>query len=207
MINQKLSRWHLLRLSYFSIIWAIYAPIPIVMIVLGWFFVPLAAFFGAYYGIYDQLKDQKGEFPIVYHFTWPFMYPWDNDEDGIANQTYWIAPNYFLQIVYWSCVRNPVNNLRFVPYLKLDIDPTKVQFIGNLDDVEKYDTKIPQWFLCWQGIKSCIYIQWKMFGGLWRFWLGWKVYPTDVNGVTPYRKNGAGFATQFKRVAKLVKVS
>lgn len=33
-------------------------------------------------------------------------------------------------------------------------------------------------------------------------WIGWKIYPHDILGMDPtdYRFEGAGFATQFKRI-------
>lgn len=189
--------------------WILYLILDSIFYIFGWILVPTAAAFKAY------KKENE-----LYHFTWPFMFPWDNYGDGIANDTYYKAPNMFLQILYWSCVRNPTNNLRIVPILSCNIDPSKVDFIGNFGSkkqlfalsklfnqpettkeiINKYDTKVPQWFFAWQGLYSNFYWQFMMRGHLWRFWIGWKIYPTDVYGVTEYRKFGAGFALQFKKV-------
>jgi hypothetical protein len=182
--------------------------------------VPLAALCGAYVKTDDNLyKPADGP---IYHFTWPIMFIWDNFEDGIANKNYYVAPNMFLQIVYWSCLRNPANNLRIVPYLSLMINRDKVHFIGSLgnsdyfrkmifskniapnmayDILHDYDTEIPHWFFAWQGIYSNFYWHFHLFGKLRRFWIGWKIYPTDiVGGPYGYRDKGAGFALQFKVV-------
>ncbi len=152
---------------------------------------------------------------VTWHFKDNFMWLWDNYEDGIANDTYWKAPNMFLQIVYWSCLRNPVNNLRIVKFLSCHIKPEKVKFVGSFghtpsvlmkdnpviaDSIYQYDTKIPQWFFAWQDFYSTFYWQFRFFKKLYRFWIGWKIYPTDIYGVTEYRKFGAGFTLQFKKV-------
>ena len=178
-------------------------------ILLGWILIPIAAACGAYEAY--QGHDGAGTPRVQYRFTWKFMWLWDNEEDGIADKTYWVAPNMFLQILYWSCNRNPSHNLSNVPYLNCKIQPEKVRFVGsegNKTDEKPpknnnymlYDTKIPQWFFAWQGPYSNFYWQFILNGKLRRFWIGWKIYPTDINGVTPYRKNGAGFATQWKAV-------
>lgn len=207
------------RLLYAIPSWLIFIfVIDLPLIILGWIVVPIAAACGAYDWKLEP-NDDNVSFKKTSHFTWKFMWLWDNFEDGISNATYWQAPNKFLQIVYWSCLRNPVNNLRLVPYLKVQIEPLKVRFIGafcsatNAQQVrwaqehigrtilDHYDTPIPQWFFAWQGIYSCWYWQFNLFGKLRRFWVGWKIYPTDIFGVTEYRRKGAGFALQWKVVS------
>jgi hypothetical protein len=100
------------------------------------------------------------------------------------------------------------------------LDPSRIRFVGSfgswgtIDEatVRKYDTKIPHWFLCWQGPYSNLYIHWEMFGNLYRFWIGWKIYPADIyggnypadypNGRFGYRSKGAGPVIQLKRVKR-----
>lgn len=177
---------------------------------MGWILVPIAAACKAYYCIYDANKEAKGENPLVYHFTWKFMHLWDNYEDGIANDMYYKAPNLFLQIVYWSCLRNPRNNARITPPFRCLIKPELVRFVGTFGGflgtgplpelINSYDTKIPHWFFAWQGAHSNFFIQFTIKKTLYRFWIGTaKIYPTDVFGVTPYRALGAGPVLQFKR--------
>lgn len=196
--------WRLIYAIPSWILFEILIDIPLMII--GLIVIPIAAGCKAYEGHIE--KDL-----IIYHFTWKFMWLWDNYEDGIANNSYSNYKSMFWRIVSWSAIRNSTNNLRLVPWLSVQIDPKKVCFFGSFinwndtkysyseekDLINKYDTKIPQWFFCWQGFYSCFYWQ---FGNLRRFWIGWKIYPTDIYGVTEYRKNGAGFATQpFTRVA------
>lgn len=209
------------RLIYAIPTWILFELLNIPLMLLGWILVPLAAACGAYEKTDDNpTKPDDGP---IYHFTWPFMFLWDNYGDGIANTNYWKAPNLFLQIIYWSCLRNPTNNLRIVPYLSCKINPLNVRFIGSFGNctsfedwirlftpmhdpseeqisIAKYDTKVPQWFFCWQGIYSNFYWQYMLNGNLRRFWIGWKIFPTDIYGVTEYRKFGAGFALQNKVV-------
>ena len=198
----------ILRLLISLPIWALYIAMQIVLIILGWIFVPIAAALELYTFSLPP-SNPKG----VYHFTNKFMWLWDNFEDGIANDTYWKAPNTFLQIIYWSCLRNPVNNLRVTPFLSCKITAKKVGFYGSFADssekylvrdaVEKYDTKVPQWFFAWCGWRfSNFYLQFNFLGNLYRFWIGSaKIYPTDIyGGPLGYREQGAGMVTQFKKV-------
>jgi hypothetical protein len=168
------------------------AFINIPTIILGLVLVPIAAACMAYHRIY---------LTNVWHFNWRLMWLWDNYEDGIANDTYIKFNSMFMRIVYWSAIRNPSNNLRLVPYLSCQVNPLKVKFVGSLNKITEYDSKTPQWFICWQGLYSCWYYQFMLGGKLRRIWIGWKIYPTDIYGVTEYRKRGAGFATQFKVVS------
>jgi hypothetical protein len=185
--------------------------IPLVLI--GWIIVPIAAICRAY-KVTDFNESKPADGPIL-HFTWPFMHVWDNYEDGIANRNYRQFKTTFMQIVYWSCLRNPVNNLRTVKYLSFDIDTSKVNFIGSFSSLEKghrfpvsqevfhiltmkYFTNVPQWFFCWHGLYSCFYWQGKSR----EFLVGWKVYPKDIFGINSYRRNGTGFGLQFKKIKK-----
>jgi hypothetical protein len=206
------------RLIYAIPSWILFECISIPLMLLGWIVVPVAAICGAYVKTDDNLaKPNDGP---IYHFTWKWMYIWDNWEDGIANQNYKKFDSMFMRIVYWSCLRNPTNNLRTVPYISCKIDMEGIGFFGSFWDyepddratelqlhapfieaVKKYDTKIPQWFFAWQGLYSNFYWQFMLNGKLRRFWIGWKIYPADIfGGDLGYRKHGAGFALQWKVV-------
>lgn len=169
--------------------------------ILGFILVPIAAVCGAYY--MAPGRDGTGAPVAVFHFTWGFMFPWDNIEDGIANDTYVKFESMFMKIVYWSCIRNPANNLRVLPGTSCRIVPSEVRWVGGPHtDPMLYDMKPPkaEWFYAWQGPYASIWYQYNFRGQVYRIWLGFKIYPSDVNGVTPYRKNGAGMVTQWKRV-------
>jgi len=169
--------------------WAAYIAVTIPLYILGWIMVPLAAACKAYVSIYDAEKAAKGEDPIVYHFTWPIMRPYFNFEDGVANTTYkgttWPL---WARIVYWSCIRNPINGLRTVPILSFKLKP------GNVQAVQRGAS-----YFAYQGPYSCIYLS----NGKYEFWCGWKLRPAYVNPAAPiphYLSRGVGFALQLRRV-------
>lgn len=151
---------------------------------------------------------------VILNWRLGFMWPWSNEEDGIlAGEELLGWPN-AIRIIYWSEIRNPANNLRFVKALSCLIDPSKVNYSATkakdihgippvFSDILTYDFDNYR-FLCftWCGIYSNLRIQFKMFNKIWRFWIGWKIYPHDQFGIreNDYRYYGAGFATQFKRV-------
>ena len=176
------------------------------MILLGWILVPLAAALKAY-----SLDGTTGQ----YHWTWPFMKVFDNADDGIMDPGYSTYTSAFMKIVYWAALRNPVDNLKIVPYICCQIDPTKVQWVGSLIDsdgrttfsasdealIKQYDTKIPQWFFAWQGFYTNFYWQFNFNGGLWLFWIGWKILPSDIYGVAKYRTPRTPSGIQFNRQA------
>lgn len=194
--------------------WLLMVVLRLILICLGWVVVPVAVLCRAHKtyvttSIYGEEREQTS-------FTWSWMWLWDNNEDGCAaGRQYRDMGSLGLQIIYWSCLRNPVNNLRFVPYLSCDIMPNRVRFIGSFgewlgetysavlhapESVRQYDTKVPQWFICWHGLYSCWYWSFVWRGQLRRLWIGWKIKPTDIYGVTTYRVEGAGYTSQFKVV-------
>jgi len=197
----------MIRLIYFIPIWIIFLLFRTLMIALGWVLIPVATLAGAYAERYSPISKRTR-----LQFTWPVMWVFSNEEDGVINRE---MQDYFksdkLQIIYWSAFRNPANNLRYTPYISCKIDPSKVRFIGSLGNYEdnlsefelrQYDRPTVQWFLAWQGLYSNIFIQFKLFGVLKRFWIGFKIMPFDVYGVNDHRKHSAGFATQLKGVTR-----
>lgn len=163
---------------------------------LGWILVPLCAFAGKYHSRPSHYFQKA---ITAWDYWW--MWPWGNEEDGVLfGDMYKSFDSDAMQIIYWTCVRNPTNNLRFVPILSCKINPKKVGSVGSNKNVNLYDLSEPEWFFAWCGVYSNFWVQFKMFGSLWRFWIGWKIMPKDINGVSAYRKPGAGFALQFKKV-------
>jgi hypothetical protein len=176
---------------YSIILWPTMALITVPLYLLGWILVPIAAALKAYY--FEDTLTIYGESRRMTHFTWDFMFLWDNWEDGIlAGKHYKDFKNDFLQIIFWSCQRNPINNLRIVPYLSCKIQPEKIGYVllGN-----------SKRFFCWQLPYTVFYwefvfIKWPM-----RFWCGWKLWPEDKQRTEfGYRQKGAGFTCQVKVV-------
>jgi len=132
---------------------------------------------------------------------------WSNEEDGIdglrggdPNQDWWaektknLSPQ--MRIWKWAALRNPVDNLRFVPILNPRIEPSKVHFVGL--DHEPAEGE-GGWYFAWQGLYSCIRYETKQF----RIWLGWKIKPEDRLGLAldDPRAIRCDFAIQAKRIA------
>lgn len=190
-----------LKLPIFIFIWVVIQSFRAVVVILGYFTVPLAVLFRAYEWRDDT--DGVGNPRREAYFTWKWMLPWNNFEDGIANDTYRDFKYEWMKIIYWSCIRNPANGLRHTR-LALKIDPAKVRWIGGPHSMPgMYDqSPQPEWFLCWHGWRSNLWIQFKMFGSIYRFWIGdAKIFPDDMNGVKDHRALwNAGIPTQFKRL-------
>jgi hypothetical protein len=128
---------------------------------------------------------------------------WGNEEDGVTGPVWWEqrtkAEHGYVERAWsayrWSAHRNPVNNLRFIPWVNPVIEPARIRFsqraLGYSD-----------WTFTWQGpyagLLGFIMVRRRTF----RFWLGWKLKPDDRRGVpdTDMRKPRCGFAIQFKRV-------
>lgn len=193
----------MIRLIFHIPINLILLIINVFFIIFGWIVIPLALLFKAY----DYRKSKYWDYEIL-DWTWPFMKVYSNEEDGLDNQNrgyYGIKKEWPLwrKIIAFSLIRNPASGLRWIPYVSCMIDPKKVDFIGNYKEAMDYDQKPPraEWFYCWCGLYSCIWIQFKFRKSMYRLWIGQAVYPSDIFGVTEYRKYGAGFKIQLKRIS------
>jgi len=204
----------LTKLPVFIITWILFGLLKTVAIVLGLFIVPPLAIFHKYTtkSVWATINHSGKEILV---WRGKIFWLWSNNEDGVVAGEEWLNMPTWFRIIYWSAIRNPANNLRFVPYLNVKIVPSKVQFMssdfiktleggivinGNLymldEDRYRFTT------LTAIGLYSNIRVQHKMFGKIWRFWIGWKIYPHDSLGIAPsdYRAQGAGFAIQWKRI-------
>jgi len=194
------------RLIYGLPLWIIAMPVKLVVIMLGFIAVPIAAICKAYVMTearpVGHPKHYDGD---KYNWTWKFMAPWDNWSDGIANRNYKQFDSLFWQICYWSCWRNPANGLRTWHPYSFKINPTKLGFKGSLSDPEfnTYRGRFPHWYFCWHGPYTCFFWQFKLSENhMRRLLIGWKMKPQDIQGVPEddYRFRGAAFTTQFKQI-------
>lgn len=137
-----------------------------------------------------------------------WAYPWGNDEDGIDGLRGGSPDNYWWRdktedvslewrILWWSCWRNPVNNLRFVRPFGFVIDPDMIEFRGNsVDPRASYALERRNWWaFTWHGIYAGL---WVIYRG-YKFRIGWNILPKDRDGMSEddYRSKGAGFKLQF----------
>lgn len=102
----------------------IYTIIWLPILLLGYVLIPIALLSHAY----EIRKSYYWPEKEIIVWTWPIMYPWGNEEDGIlAGEEYLDKPEWF-RILYWSAHRNPTNNLRFIRPFGLKPQPEKVRF-------------------------------------------------------------------------------
>lgn len=192
------------------ITWPLIGPIQTLIYILGWITVPIAVLAGAYKSVpRPGLIDGNGQPRVDHHFTWPFMYVWDNWEDGIAaGRQYYDAGPVWKQIIYWTCIRNPANNMRTTPIISCKIKPERVGYVGGPHAIAQQFDKRPatsEWFFAWCGVYTGLWLQFGMAGSIYRFWVGWKIFPGDVTRTNfGYRERGAGFTMQLKRVASII---
>lgn len=200
----------MIRLVYLIPVMLFFLAIRIVVILLGWIVCPIAVACEAY----GPVKSKFWSYQVL-AWDWKFMEPWMNWEDGLDNRGRH-RPEWPLwaQILHWTCVKNPASGLRWLPITSCKIDPKRLMFTGTfgsnihtanalLDqaEIKKYDTKVPHWFFAWQGVHSNFYWRYETSGKLYQVWLGSaKIYPTDVWGVTEYRKYGSGPVMQWHEV-------
>lgn len=160
----------------------------------------------AWGGVYGLRASPRFGGRLVLRFPSLFA-PWDNAEDGIdglrgsaPEQLWWLQKtsgwSQAKRIFIWSALRNPVDSLRWVPVLNPRIHPERVRFIGMDHEPVKGEGGF---YFAWQGPYSCIRFETKSR----RFWLGWKLKPTDRGGVSPDdpRAIRCDFAMQLKRIA------
>ena len=180
-----------------------------ILILIGWIVVPLAVLCRAY-----EVRPSRiySDGRMVRAFTWKYIWLWGNEEEGIG--WYGDYDSLAMKIIYSECFRNPVNNLRYVPFFSLKIDPEGVKFVGSLGShkdnlerhiVEKYDSDDEVfWSLTYQGLYSNIRVHFMFRNVRYRFWLGWKIYPEDIYGLPSWdhRRATAGFATQLKKIGE-----
>lgn len=122
--------------------WAFFFVIESVLIVLGWFVVPVALVFSR-------------ESPSGRVLTWSgwglirlpwWAWPWDNKRDGAMGDIrgdYWILdyPDWinflpkavigYFKMYWWLAFRNPVNNLRFIPLFGCNTAKMHIRYIGD----------------------------------------------------------------------------
>lgn len=138
---------------------------------------------------------------------WAWVY--GNEEDGVEGAAWWQAAKAkwpkWLRTYWWSAIRNPVNNDRFVYPLGIIIDPAKIKSWGNVtdspqDDEAREQTLRFRWCYTVQGPFSGFWARvpvWKQ--RYFNIRCGWKLLPKDARGVPDYdyRKPGCGFGLQF----------
>lgn len=137
----------------------------------------------------------------AWRFGW-LTWLWGNEEDGVTGPPWWelrttdgIKASYLAlawSAYRWSALRNPSNNLRFIPGINPVIEPARID----------YRTGLHYWFV-WQGPYAGWWYWFRFKDQTFRVIVGWKLKPEDAKGVDPndMRATRCGFGLQCKRVS------
>ncbi len=146
--------------------------------------------------VYSGFSDR-----VMPQFTAPYMWLWCNEEDGVdglrggsTDQSWWLEKTKELsteqRIYKWSALRNPQNNLRYVPLVNGKFFPT--------NRIKTVWTSPKGGFLVIRGIYLSFWLNFSYKGKSTRFWIGWKYKPGDEAGVEGTRLPRPEFALQLK---------
>lgn len=165
----------MIRLIYFVPIWIIFLLFRTVLIALGLIITPPLAILNRYT---TKTETSLINGRLILNWKYKIFWLFSNQEDGLIGASEFKDKPIWFRIIYWCAGRNPVNNLRFVPFLSVKIDPSKVNFIGSwpktysgelVSEAQKnrllvYDRDEFRFIsLTWQGIYSNLRIQWGMY--------------------------------------------
>lgn len=191
-------------------LWLAYSSVALVLDIIGLaIMVPLAACH-AWHRRGSQvwpMDTPYGRSVTTWHGGW-LTWLWGNEEDGVVGPTWWrqrmrVGTGYpwswwreSWSAYRWSALRNPSNNMRFIPGINPVIRPEAIRF---------REGHLGRWayvYVTWQGPYSGIRAHISIGSTTFRFWWGWKLKPEDAQGVPAddMRAPRCGFATQFKRI-------
>lgn len=143
---------------------------------------------------------------ILTQFKAAWMLPWGNEEDGVDGlrggdpaQSGWALETRGLRseqrIFKWSALRNPFNNLRYVPLLRPRFRPAWISAVGTGDEPPDGQAG---WAYVSMGVYTCLWIKTP------HRWIqiGWKIRASDAHGIDPgdTRLPRADFGTQLQQV-------
>lgn len=199
-----------LRLILWDIpVWLVYATAALVLDIIGLvILVPLSALhaWNPRPSSYYPEPGMPNASRQVYTWDGGWMtWLWGNEEDGVTGPLWWQNHTQahlgwwpMAWAAYrWSALRNPSNNLRFVPGINPQIVPADIRYrVADLGDWGRYE-------YVRQGAYAGLWVRFYTKRGTFRFLIGWKLQAADFNGVkdNDYRRPRCGFGVQFKRVS------
>jgi hypothetical protein len=169
------------------VLWPAYLVLHVVLLLIGFVVIPVAAFYRRYYWADD-----------VVHWLPRWMKPWDNYEHGIAGFAgYKPKASLMWRIICWSAFRNTVNGLRHM--FGISVDPERIGYVGNSrnPEVDALGTNgKTYWAFTWQGFLAGFKLARAQDHKMTEIWIGWKFLPVDADGISDWRTNAVGFAIQ-----------
>jgi hypothetical protein len=143
----------------------------------------------------------------IYEWKYGLFWLWGNHEDGVIppaivnGKPYLTGWPDWLRAIAWCAWRNKFSNLRFTEPFGFTIDPKRIDWIGNdqnLYEALPNDSRPVLWSLTWQGYYAGLWVVWR---GRIQFRIGWTLVPDDAKNYNPVdlRQRYCGFSIQLNR--------
>lgn len=126
---------HILRAAWQ---WAVFLPLRVSLILLGWLVVPLALPFLTVQGPPVAFTQAPGFWSLARLPAWAWL--WSNDRDGALgdkrgwwhlNAPFGLGAYHWFSKLWWLAVRNPANNMRFSPWFSCPLTECDFRYWGD----------------------------------------------------------------------------
>ena len=118
--------------------WALFLPLRVVLILLGWLVVPLALPFLTLEGPPVAFTQAPGFWSLRRLPAWAWL--WSNDRDGALgdkrgwwhlNTPFGLGAYHWFSQLWWLAIRNPANNMRFCPWFSCPLAECDYRYWGD----------------------------------------------------------------------------
>jgi hypothetical protein len=126
---------HILRAAWQ---WAVFLPLRVFLILLGWLVVPLALPFLTIQGPPVAFTQAPGFWSLARLPAWAWL--WSNDRDGALgdkrgwwhlNAPFGLGAYHWFSKLWWLAIRNPANNMRFSPWFSCPLTECDFRYWGD----------------------------------------------------------------------------
>lgn len=126
---------HILRAA---LQWALFLPLRVFLILLGWLVVPLALPFLTVEGPSIPFTQAPGFWSLARLPAWAWL--WSNDRDGALgdkrgwwhlNAPFGLGAYHWFSKLWWLAIRNPANNMRFNPWFSCPLTECDYRYWGS----------------------------------------------------------------------------
>lgn len=118
--------------------WALFLPLRVTLILLGFLVVPAALPFLAIEGPAIPFSQAPGKWRLAKLPAWAWL--WSNDRDGALgdkrgwwhlNAPFGLGAYHWFPQLWWLAIRNPANNMRFSPWFSCPVAECDYRYWGN----------------------------------------------------------------------------
>jgi hypothetical protein len=126
---------HILRAA---LQWALFLPLRVALILLGFLVVPLALPFLTFEGPSIAFTEAPGNWRQARLPAWAWL--WSNDRDGALgdergwwhlNAPFGLGAYHWFSQFWWLAIRNPANNMRFTPWFSCPLAECAFRYWGD----------------------------------------------------------------------------